>query len=118
MTPMRIWSRLARECFWNERDRQYAQKRQTNVSAMMYDSLLSRRIPTMPKCRWAGRLRNSRRSRTGAPLIIDLCDGEPADYAPAGVRRQQAMRAAQILGAIGSSSTSRIASSQTTFRLV
>jgi N-acetylglucosamine malate deacetylase 1 len=32
-------------------------------------------------------------------LIIDLCDGEPADYAPAGVRRQQAMRAAQILGA-------------------
>jgi hypothetical protein len=30
-------------------------------------------------------------------LIVDLCDGEPADYAPAGVRRQQAMRAAQIL---------------------
>lgn len=32
-------------------------------------------------------------------LIVDLCEGEPADYAEPGVRRQQAMRAAQILGA-------------------
>jgi N-acetylglucosamine malate deacetylase 1 len=32
-------------------------------------------------------------------LIVDLCDGEPADYAPAGVRREQALRAAAILGA-------------------
>lgn len=32
-------------------------------------------------------------------LIVDLCDGEPADFAEPGVRREQAMRAAQILGA-------------------
>ncbi len=32
-------------------------------------------------------------------LIVDLCDGEPADYAPPGVRREQALRAAAILGA-------------------
>lgn len=32
-------------------------------------------------------------------LIVDLCDGELADNAPAGVRREQAMRAAGILGA-------------------
>lgn len=32
-------------------------------------------------------------------LIVDLCDGEPADFAEPGVRRQQAARAAQILGA-------------------
>jgi LmbE family N-acetylglucosaminyl deacetylase len=32
-------------------------------------------------------------------LIVDLCDGEPADYAEPGVRREQAMRAAEILGA-------------------
>jgi LmbE family N-acetylglucosaminyl deacetylase len=31
-------------------------------------------------------------------LIVDLCDGEPADYTPPGVRREQAMRAATILG--------------------
>ncbi len=32
-------------------------------------------------------------------LIVDLCDGEPADYAPPGTRRQQALRAARLLGA-------------------
>jgi N-acetylglucosamine malate deacetylase 1 len=32
-------------------------------------------------------------------LIVDLCDGEPADYAPPGTRREQANRAAKILGA-------------------
>jgi N-acetylglucosamine malate deacetylase 1 len=32
-------------------------------------------------------------------LIVDLCDGEPADFAAPGVRREQAQRAAQILGA-------------------
>ncbi len=32
-------------------------------------------------------------------LIIDLCDGEPADYAPPGERRKQALRAARVLGA-------------------
>ncbi len=30
-------------------------------------------------------------------LIVDLCDGEPADYAAPGVRREQAMRAARLL---------------------
>jgi LmbE family N-acetylglucosaminyl deacetylase len=32
-------------------------------------------------------------------LIVDLCDGEPADFAQPGVRVQQAQRAAKILGA-------------------
>lgn len=32
-------------------------------------------------------------------LIVDLCDGEPADFAAPGVRLQQAQRAAEILGA-------------------
>ena len=32
-------------------------------------------------------------------LIVDLCDGEPSDYAASGVRIEQAMRAAKILGA-------------------
>jgi LmbE family N-acetylglucosaminyl deacetylase len=32
-------------------------------------------------------------------LIVDLCSGEPADYAEPGVRVQQAQRAAKILGA-------------------
>ena len=31
-------------------------------------------------------------------LFIDLCTGEPADYAEPGVRAGQAMRAAAILG--------------------
>lgn len=32
-------------------------------------------------------------------LIVDLSDGEPADFAEPGVRREQALRAAEILGA-------------------
>ncbi len=32
-------------------------------------------------------------------MILDLCDGEPADYAEPGLRVQQAHRAAKILGA-------------------
>lgn len=32
-------------------------------------------------------------------LIVDLCDGEPADFAEPGVRLEQAARAAEILGA-------------------
>lgn len=32
-------------------------------------------------------------------LIVDLCDGEPADFAEPGVRAQQAQQAARILGA-------------------
>jgi LmbE family N-acetylglucosaminyl deacetylase len=32
-------------------------------------------------------------------LLVDLCDGEPADYAGPGIRRQQAQRAAALLGA-------------------
>lgn len=32
-------------------------------------------------------------------LIIDLCDGEPTRYAPRGARREQAARAAELLGA-------------------
>jgi LmbE family N-acetylglucosaminyl deacetylase len=31
-------------------------------------------------------------------LFVDLTDGEPARYAPSGVRRDQAMKAADILG--------------------
>jgi N-acetylglucosamine malate deacetylase 1 len=32
-------------------------------------------------------------------LIIDLCNGEPTDFAAPGIRREQALRAAKILGA-------------------
>lgn len=32
-------------------------------------------------------------------LLVDLCSGEPARHAPAGVRAEQAARAAEILGA-------------------
>ena len=32
-------------------------------------------------------------------LIVDLCDGEPTRYAPHGARREQAVRAAELLGA-------------------
>ena len=32
-------------------------------------------------------------------LIVDLCDGEPTDYAAPGIRREQALKAAKILGA-------------------
>jgi len=32
-------------------------------------------------------------------LIVDMCDGEPTDYAEPGVRVKQAHRAAKILGA-------------------
>lgn len=32
-------------------------------------------------------------------LIVDLCDGEPADYAASGTRRVQALKAAKILSA-------------------
>ncbi len=32
-------------------------------------------------------------------LMVDLCDGEPTRYAPRGARREQALRAAEILGA-------------------
>jgi N-acetylglucosamine malate deacetylase 1 len=32
-------------------------------------------------------------------LIVDVCDGEPADFAPAGTRQVQALAAAKILGA-------------------
>lgn len=32
-------------------------------------------------------------------LIVDLCDGEPTRYAPRGARREQAARAADLLGA-------------------
>jgi len=32
-------------------------------------------------------------------LIVDLCDGEPADYGAPGTRREQALCAARILGA-------------------
>ncbi len=32
-------------------------------------------------------------------LIVDLCDGEPADYSEPGIRREQALSAAALLGA-------------------
>ena len=32
-------------------------------------------------------------------ILVDLCDGEPTRYAPRGVRRDQAARAAELLGA-------------------
>ncbi len=65
---------------------------------MPYDLLIVAAHPDDAEVQMGGTL--AKLTRTGLrALIVDLCDGEPADYAPPGVRRQQARQAAQILGA-------------------
>ena len=65
---------------------------------MAYDLVVVAAHPDDAEVQMGGTLAKLTRAGKRA-LIVDLCDGEPADYAPAGVRREQALRAAQILGA-------------------
>ncbi|MBP7691650.1 MAG: PIG-L family deacetylase, partial [Anaerolineales bacterium] len=65
---------------------------------MPYDLLIITAHPDDAEVQMGGTLAKLTAAGQTA-LIVDLCDGEPADYAPAGVRREQAMRAAKRLGA-------------------
>ncbi len=65
---------------------------------MAFDLLVIAAHPDDAEVQMGGTL--AKLTRTGKrALIVDLCDGEPADFAPPGVRREQAQRAAGILGA-------------------
>lgn len=65
---------------------------------MAYDLLVVAAHPDDAEVQMGGTLAKLTRAGQRA-LIVDLCDGEPADFAPPGVRREQALRAARILGA-------------------
>jgi N-acetylglucosamine malate deacetylase 1 len=65
---------------------------------MAYDMLIIAAHPDDAEVQMGGTI--AKLSRAGHRiLIVDLCDGEPADYAPLGTRREQALRAAHLLGA-------------------
>ena len=64
---------------------------------MAYDMLIIAAYPDDAEVQMGGTI--AKLTRAGRRiLIVDLCDGEPADYAPQGARREQALRAANILG--------------------
>ncbi len=65
---------------------------------MAFDLLIIAAHPDDAEVQMGGTLAKLTRAGQRA-LIVDLCDGEPADFAPPGVRREQAVRAAGILGA-------------------
>ncbi len=65
---------------------------------MSYDLLIVGAHPDDAEVQMGGTLAKLTRAGLRA-LIVDLCDGEPADFAAPGVRREQALRAAQRLGA-------------------
>lgn len=65
---------------------------------MTYDLMVIAAHPDDAEVQMGGTL--AKLAQTGQrTLIVDLCDGEPSDHAQPGVRREQALRAAQILGA-------------------
>jgi LmbE family N-acetylglucosaminyl deacetylase len=65
---------------------------------MAYDMLVIAAHPDDAEVQMGGTI--AKLTRAGHRiLIVDLCDGEPADYAPLGTRREQALRAANNLGA-------------------
>ncbi len=65
---------------------------------MAYDFLIFAAHPDDAEVQMGGTI--TRLTQSGKRgLIVDLCDGEPADFAPPGARREQAVRAAAILGA-------------------
>jgi len=65
---------------------------------MPYDLLIITAHPDDAEVQMGGTI--AKLTRSGRRILIaDLCDGEPADYAPPGTRREQALRAAKILGA-------------------
>lgn len=65
---------------------------------MSYDLLIVGAHPDDAEVQMGGTLAKLTRAGLRA-LIVDLCDGEPAEFAAPGVRREQALRAAQRLGA-------------------
>ena len=65
---------------------------------MPYDFLVITAHPDDAEVQMGGTIAKLTRARQHG-LIVDLCDGEPADYAAPGVRREQAAHAAAILGA-------------------
>ena len=65
---------------------------------MAYDMLIIAAHPDDAEVQMGGTI--AKLTRAGHRILIaDLCDGEPADYAPQGTRREQALRAAKLLGA-------------------
>ena len=65
---------------------------------MSYDLLIIAAHPDDAEVQMGATLAKLTRAGQRA-LIVDLCDGEPADFAPPGTRREQALRAARLLGA-------------------
>jgi LmbE family N-acetylglucosaminyl deacetylase len=65
---------------------------------MTYDAMIIAAHPDDAEVQMGGTLAKLTRGGRRA-LIVDLCDGEPSDLAQPGVRREQAQRAARILGA-------------------
>lgn len=65
---------------------------------MPYDLMVIAAHPDDAEVQMGGTIAKMTRAGKRA-LIVDLCDGEPTDLAPAGVRREQAQRAAHMLGA-------------------
>jgi N-acetylglucosamine malate deacetylase 1 len=65
---------------------------------MPYDLILITAHPDDAEVQMGGTI--AKLSASGQrTLIVDLCDGEPTDYAAPGIRREQAWEAAKILGA-------------------
>jgi N-acetylglucosamine malate deacetylase 1 len=65
---------------------------------MPYDMLIIAAHPDDAEVQMGGTI--AKLTRAGHRiLIVDLCDGEPADYAAPGTRREQALHAAHLLGA-------------------
>jgi N-acetylglucosamine malate deacetylase 1 len=65
---------------------------------MAYDLLIIAAHPDDAEVQMGGTIAKLTRAGLRA-LIVDLCDGEPADYAMPGMRKVQARSAAKILGA-------------------
>jgi LmbE family N-acetylglucosaminyl deacetylase len=65
---------------------------------MPYEAIIFTAHPDDAEVQMGGTIVKLTRKGHGV-LIVDLSDGEPADYAEPGVRREQASRAAEILGA-------------------
>jgi N-acetylglucosamine malate deacetylase 1 len=65
---------------------------------MTYDLLIIAAHPDDAEVQMGGTI--AKLTATGLhALIVDLCDGEPADYAASGTRCEQALAAAKLLGA-------------------
>jgi LmbE family N-acetylglucosaminyl deacetylase len=65
---------------------------------MAYDALVIAAHPDDAEVQMGGTIARMTDEGLGV-LLIDLCNGEPADYAEPGIRTQQARSAAAILGA-------------------